>query len=79
MSSEEDYLELSAKLRYGLELAEERLIEETARREGTLCYGRPDGEVIRVSASELLRLRKSGSGISVAACSCVNMENGWGR
>ena len=25
--------------RQGLELAEQRLIEETARREGTLCYG----------------------------------------
>ena len=43
MSTEEEYKELSAKLRYGLELAEQRLIEETARREGTLCYGRPDG------------------------------------
>ena len=40
MSTEEEYKELSAKLRYGLELAEQRLIEETARREGTLCYGR---------------------------------------
>ncbi len=76
MSTEEDYLKLSAKLRYGLELAEERLIEETARREGTLCYGRPDGEVIRVSASELLKLRRSGRGVSVAACSCANIENG---
>ena len=38
MSTEEEYKELSAKLRYGLELAEQRLIEETARREGTLCY-----------------------------------------
>ena len=45
MSTEEEYKELSAKLRYGLELAEQRLIEETARREGTLCYGRPDGKV----------------------------------
>lgn len=34
MSTEEEYKELSAKLRYGLELAEQRLIEETARREG---------------------------------------------
>ena len=33
MSTEEEYKELSAKLRYGLELAEQRLIEETARRE----------------------------------------------
>ena len=37
MSTEEEYKELSAKLRYGLELAEQRLIEETARREG-ICY-----------------------------------------
>ena len=40
MSTEEEYKELSAKLRYGLELAEQRLIEETARREGH-C-GSPD-------------------------------------
>ena len=52
MSTEEEYKELSAKLRYGLELAEQRLIEETARREGTLCYGRPDGKVVRISATE---------------------------
>ena len=52
MSTEEEYKELSAKLRYGLELAEQRLIEETARREGTLCYGRPDGKVVRISAKE---------------------------
>ena len=59
MSTEEEYKELSEKLRYGLELAEQRLIEETARREGTLCYGRPDGKVVRVSATELLKLRQS--------------------
>lgn len=57
--STEEYKELSAKLRYGLELAEQRLIEETARREGMLCYGRPDGKVVRVPATELLRLRQS--------------------
>ena len=35
MSTEEEYKELSAKLRYGLELAEQRLIEVncTARRD----------------------------------------------
>ena len=41
MSTEEEYKELSEKLRYGLELAEQRLIEETARREGTLCEASP--------------------------------------
>ena len=46
------YKEVRAKLRYGVELAEQRLIEETARREGTLCYGRPDGKVVRISATE---------------------------
>ncbi|WP_024993058.1 hypothetical protein [Phocaeicola paurosaccharolyticus] len=59
MSTEEEYKELSAKLRYGLELAEQRLIEDTAKREGTLCYGCADGKVIRVSASELLKLREN--------------------
>ena len=66
MSTEEEYKELSAKLRYGLELAEQRLIEETARREGTLCYGRPDGKVVRISAT-------------VAVCTCSEMESGWNR
>ena len=79
MSTEEEYKELSAKLRYGLELAEQRLIEETARREGTLCYGRPDGKVVRVSATELLKLRQSGENntASVAVCACSEMESGW--
>ena len=72
MSTEEEYKELSAKLRYGLELAEQRLIEETARREGTLCYGRPDGKVVRISATELLKLRQSSgnNAASVAVCTC---------
>jgi hypothetical protein len=65
MSTEEEYKELSAKLRYGLELAEQRLIEETARREGTLCYGRPDGKVVRISATELLKLRQSGISLKI--------------
>ena len=81
MSTEEEYKELSAKLRYGLELAEQRLIEETARREGTLCYGRPDGKVVRISATELLKLRQSGgnNAASVAVCTCSEMESGWNR
>ena len=76
MSTEEEYKELSAKLRYGLELA-----EETARREGTLCYGRPDGKVVRISATELLKLRQSGgnNAASVAVCTCSEMESGWNR
>ena len=81
MSTEEEYKELSAKLRYGLELAEQRLIEETARREGTLCYGRPDGKVVRISATELLKLRQSSgnNAASVAVCTCSEMESGWNR
>ena len=77
MSTEEEYKELSAKLRYGLELAEQRLIEETARREGTLCYGK----VVRISATELLKLRQSGgnNAASVAVCTCSEMESGWNR
>ena len=38
MSTEEEYKELSAKLRYGLELAEQRLIEEICR---CLCLIHP--------------------------------------
>ena len=90
MSTEEEYKELSAKLRYGLELAEQRLIEETARREGTLCYGRPDGKVVRISATDLiqqnhiegiLKLRQSSgnNAASVAVCTCSEMESGWNR
>lgn len=78
MSAEEEYQELSAKLRYGLELAEQRLIEETARREGTLCYGRPDGKVVKVSATELLKLRQSGSGNAGAAASLYTDESSFG-
>ena len=73
MSTEEEYKELSAKLRYGLELAEQRLIEETARREGT--------KVVRISATELLKLRQSSgnNAASVAVCTCSEMESGWNR
>ena len=60
MSTREEYQEFSNKLRYGLELAEQQLIEETARREGELCYGSPDGKVIRVPASAVLQDRKQG-------------------
>lgn len=79
--STEEYKELSAKLRYGLELAEQRLIEETARREGTLCYGRPDGKVVQVPATELLRLRQSmgNKEEQVAACVCPEAGSGWKR
>ena len=42
MSTEEEYKELSAKLRYGLELAEQRLIEETARLWSSRWKSSPD-------------------------------------
>ena len=59
MSTEEEYKELSAKLRYG-------------------C---PDGKVVRISATELLKLRQSGgnNAASVAVCTCSEMESGWNR
>lgn len=79
MSTEEEYRELSEKLRYGLELAEQRLIEETARREGTLCYGRPDGKVVRVSATELLKLRENGCDANGIPCSCADLGNSWNQ
>lgn len=60
MSTKEDYQEFSNKLRYGLELAERQLIEDTARRDGELCYGSADGKIIRVPASKVLSKRKSG-------------------
>lgn len=46
--------ELSDKLRRGLQLAEQRLLERNARHGKLLSQGTPDGEVIYVSATELL-------------------------
>ena len=51
--------ELSDKLRRGLQLAEQRLLERNARHGKLLSQGTPDGKVIYVSATELLeRLRE---------------------
>lgn len=51
--------ELSNKLRRGLQLAEQRLLERNARHGKLLSQGTPDGKVIYVSATELLeRLQK---------------------
>ena len=46
--------ELSDKLRRGLQLAEQRLLERNARHGKLLSQGTPDGRVIYVSATELL-------------------------
>ena len=46
--------ELSDKLRRGLQLAEQRLLERNARHGKLLSPGTPDGKVIYVSATELL-------------------------
>ena len=46
--------ELSDKLRRGLQLAEQRLLERNARHRKLLSQGTPDGKVIYVSATELL-------------------------
>ena len=51
--------ELSDKLRRGLQLADQRLLERNARHGKLLSQGTPDGKVIYVSATELLeRLQK---------------------
>ena len=51
--------ELSDKLRRGLQLAEQRILESNARHGKLLSQGTPDGKVIYVSATELLeRLQK---------------------
>ena len=51
--------ELSDKLRRGLQLAEQRLLERNALHGKLLRQGTPDGKVIYVSATELLeRLQK---------------------
>ena len=51
--------ELSDKLRRGLQLAEQRLLERNARHGKLLSQGTPDGKVIYVSATDLLeRLQK---------------------
>ena len=46
--------ELSDKLRRGLQLAEQRLLERNARHGKLLSQGTPDGKVTYVSATELL-------------------------
>ena len=46
--------ELSDKLRRGLQLAEKRLLEKSARNGTYLSQGTPDGKVVYVSATELL-------------------------
>ena len=46
--------ELSDKLRRGLQLAEQRLLQRNARHGKLLSQGTPDGKVIYVSATELL-------------------------
>ena len=46
--------ELSDKLRRGLQLDEQRLLERNARHGKLLSQGTPDGKVIYVSATELL-------------------------
>lgn len=56
--SNNEMQELSDKLRRGLQLAEQRLLERNARHGKLLSQGTPDGKVIYVSATELLeRLR----------------------
>ena len=57
--SNNELQELSDKLRRGLQLAEQRLLERNARHGKLLSQGTPDGKVIYVSATELLeRLQK---------------------
>ena len=57
--SNNEMQELSDKLRRGLQLAEQRLLERNARHWKLLSQGTPDGKVIYVSATELLeRLQK---------------------
>lgn len=52
--SNNEMQELSHKLRYGLQLAEKRLLEKYAHDGKLLSQGTPDGKVIYVSATELL-------------------------
>ena len=57
--SNNEMQELSDKLRRGLQLAEQRLLERNASHGKLLSQGTPDGKVIYVSATELLeRLQK---------------------
>ena len=58
MQKNEEMIELSNKLHWGLEVAEQRLLEETAARNGSLCLGTPDGKVVSVPAKELLKQRR---------------------
>lgn len=55
MSDKKNTIDLSEKLRRGLELYERRLLERTARRGGSLCVSTKDGQVMKVPAEELLK------------------------
>lgn len=61
MQQNEEIRELSYKLHWGLELAEQRLLKEKAASNGYLCVDTPDGRIISVSAKELLRDREVSS------------------
>lgn len=62
MSSDE-IQELSEKLRRGLQIAEQRLLEKNARHGKLLSQGTPDGKVVYVPATELLeRLQEKEKG-----------------
>lgn len=52
--SNNEMQELSEKLRLGLQIAEQRLLEKNARCGKSLSQGTPDGKVVYVSAAELL-------------------------
>lgn len=52
--SDSEIKELSEKLRRGLEIAERRFLEKSARDGALLSQGTPDGKVIYVPATELL-------------------------
>ncbi|MFA6812707.1 MAG: hypothetical protein WCR45_06395 [Bacteroidaceae bacterium] len=56
--SNNEVKELSIKLRRGLKIAEQRMLEKEARHGNMVSQGTPDGKVIYVSAEKLLNRLK---------------------
>ena len=52
--SDKECSSLSRKLHYGLALAEQKMLEEKAEKDGTLIEGSLSGEIVEVAAKEVL-------------------------
>lgn len=61
-----EYRELSAKLKAGLDIAYNRLLDNRAKENGSLTFGTADGKVYKVKARKLKRLPVEGTSLTYA-------------